>query len=224
LCGGALYAHIEYSRQLAIKSDVIRDAFARVGRHPIDRPIDGRGIAGSGLPHARAFHVHGARAGFYREGTHQLCDAAATRQLRPECVAAVPALAAALDRDARGAAASIAITENVAGTERAAHVELRRACTWRTTCSPGPPPNPAWRDQRRDVTTGQVVETGTPVVHDPLDACHRRTRGRGHAPAARRVILPGQPLPARSLVRRWPRRRPTAGKWSISMPVSGCSR
>src|SRR5215213_935390 len=35
LCGGALYAHIEYRRQLAIKSDVIRDAFARVGRYPV---------------------------------------------------------------------------------------------------------------------------------------------------------------------------------------------
>src|SRR5688572_33013285 len=31
LCGGALYAHIQYERQLAIKSDVIRDAFARPG-------------------------------------------------------------------------------------------------------------------------------------------------------------------------------------------------
>src|SRR6478736_1892737 len=29
LCGGALYSHIAYPRQLAIKSDVIRDAFGR---------------------------------------------------------------------------------------------------------------------------------------------------------------------------------------------------
>src|SRR5829696_1276419 len=40
LCGGALYTHIGYRRQLAIKSDVIRDAFARLGRHPIDGPIE----------------------------------------------------------------------------------------------------------------------------------------------------------------------------------------
>src|SRR3954462_10076438 len=39
LCGGALYSHIRYQRQLAVKSDVIRDAFARVGRHPLDGPI-----------------------------------------------------------------------------------------------------------------------------------------------------------------------------------------
>src|SRR5438874_12090452 len=36
LCGGALYSHIRYERQLAIKSDVVRDAFARLGRYPIE--------------------------------------------------------------------------------------------------------------------------------------------------------------------------------------------
>ena len=69
-------------------------------------------------------HVHGARAGFYREGTHQLCDAASTRQLRPDTVAAVARLAAALDRDAGGEVVSITIAENLAATERAAHLEL----------------------------------------------------------------------------------------------------
>ena len=69
-------------------------------------------------------HVHGARAGFYREGTHQLCDAAATRQLRPDTIAAVERLAAALNRDAPGEVVSITIAENLAATERAAHLEL----------------------------------------------------------------------------------------------------
>src|SRR5687768_16063800 len=32
LCGGALYSHVRYSRQLSMKSDVIRDAFTRLGR------------------------------------------------------------------------------------------------------------------------------------------------------------------------------------------------
>ena len=169
LCGGALYAHIEYSRQLAIKSDVIRDAFARVGRHPIDRPVDVAGSPEAGYRMRARFHVHGARAGFYREGTHQLCDAAATRQLRPESVAAVAGLAAALDRDARGAAASIAITENVAGTERAAHVELApRMHVADDVLARAAAESGLGGISARDVTTGQVVETGTPVVHDPL--------------------------------------------------------
>jgi len=171
LCGGALYAHIEYSRQLAIKSDVIRDAFARVGRHPIDRPVDVAGSPEAGYRMRARFHVHGARAGFYREGTHQLCDAAATRQLRPESVAAVAGLAAALDRDARGAAASIAITENVAGTERAAHVELApRMHVADDVLARAAAESGLGGISARDFTTGQVVETGTPVVHDPLTA------------------------------------------------------
>lgn len=176
LCGGALYTHIEYSRQLAIKSDVIRDAFARVGRYPIDRPIEVAGSPEDGYRMRARFHVHGPRAGFYREGTHQLCDAAATRQLRAECVASAANLAAALDREARGAAASIAITENVAGTDRAAHVEL----TPRTQVSAEALARAAAESgligvSARDFTTGQVVEAGTPVVHDPL---HAITGGR----------------------------------------------
>lgn len=176
LCGGALYTHIEYSRQLAIKSDVIRDAFARVGRYPIDRPIEVAGSPEDGYRMRARFHVHGPRAGFYREGTHQLCDAAATRQLRAECVASAANLAAALDREARGAAASIAITENIAGTDRAAHVEL----TPRTQVSAEALARAAAESgligvSARDFTTGQVVEAGTPVVHDPL---HAITGGR----------------------------------------------
>src|SRR5260370_41664523 len=32
LCGGCLYAHIAYDRQLAIKAQVVADAFARIAR------------------------------------------------------------------------------------------------------------------------------------------------------------------------------------------------
>lgn len=124
LCGGALYAHIGYPRQLALKADVLRDAFARVGRHPIDFPIDVAGSPEHGYRMRARFHVQGARAGFYREGTHQLCDAAPTRQLLPETVATVQRIAASIDRAAAGAVASLAITENIAGDQRAAHLEL----------------------------------------------------------------------------------------------------
>jgi 23S rRNA (uracil1939-C5)-methyltransferase len=124
LCGGALYSHIAYDRQLAIKSDVVRDAFGRLGRYPIDRPIDVAASPEAGYRMRARFHVHGARAGFYREGTHQLCDAAATRQLRADAVTAVNRLAAFLDREAKDALVSITIAENMAGDQRAAHLEL----------------------------------------------------------------------------------------------------
>ena len=124
LCGGALYAHIAYDRQLAIKAEVVGDAFARIGKHLVDTPIDVMESPEEGYRMRARFHMHGARAGFYREGTHQLCDAAATRQLLPQTTATVDTIARALDRLAARAAGSIAIAENIAGDERAAHLEL----------------------------------------------------------------------------------------------------
>src|ERR1043166_4219450 len=58
LCGGALYSHVAYPRQLAIKSDVIRDAFARVGRYPLDRPIDVAPSPEEGYRMRARLHVH----------------------------------------------------------------------------------------------------------------------------------------------------------------------
>ena len=171
LCGGALYSHVVYERQLSIKSDVIRDAFARVGRYPIDHPIEVAASPEDGYRMRARFHVQGARVGFYREGTHQLCDAARTQQLRAEAVAAAAVLAAALDRDARGALASISITENIAGTERAAHLELspRAAVSadalQRATAEAG-----LVGVSAADPASGQPVNAGTPIVTDPLSA------------------------------------------------------
>src|SRR4051794_19399976 len=124
LCGGALYSHIAYPRQLLIKSDVVRDAFARLGRHPIEEPVSVEGSPEHGYRMRARLHVHGGRAGFYRENTHQLCDAAPTRQLGDDALGAVQRLAATLQRAQADAVTSVTISENVAGDERAAHLEL----------------------------------------------------------------------------------------------------
>jgi tRNA/tmRNA/rRNA uracil-C5-methylase (TrmA/RlmC/RlmD family) len=176
LCGGALYSHVAYERQLAIKSDVIRDAFARVGRHPIDHAIEVAGSPEDGYRMRARFHVRGARAGFYREGTHQLCDAAATKQLRPDAVESVNALAASLDRDATGAVASISITENIAASERAAHLELAPRMTVSTAILERAAADAGLTGiSARDLATGHPIVAGAPIVRDPLSAV---TEGR----------------------------------------------
>jgi 23S rRNA (uracil1939-C5)-methyltransferase len=163
LCGGALYSHIAYARQLAIKSDVIRDAFSRLGRYPIDRPIDVAGSLEEGYRMRARLHVHGGRAGFYREGTHQLCEAAVTRQLRVETIAT------SLEREAAGAVLSITISENIAGDERAAHLEL----------APGARLSDEGLERAasdaqlsgistQDPATREPRSIGHPIVHDPL--------------------------------------------------------
>jgi 23S rRNA (uracil1939-C5)-methyltransferase len=180
LCGGLLYSHIAYARQLAIKSDVIRDAFGRLGRYPIDQPIDVAGSPEEGYRMRARFHVHGARAGFYREGTHQLCDAGATKQLHAGTVAAVERLAAALDREAAGDVVSITIAENIAGDERAAHLELAP----RARISDEGLARAAADAQLTGVSAmepgmGEWRTTGDPAVSDPLTALAGDRAGEG---------------------------------------------
>lgn len=168
LCGGALYSHIAYPRQLSIKAEVIRDAFAHVGRHALDGPIDVAASPETGYRMRARFHVHGPRVGFYREGTHQLCDAAATAQMRPEAVTAAATIATTLDRLQSASVVSIAISENILGTERAAYVEVAR-----------PLVDPAALERVvqdagvtglavRDLETGRVTSAGDAAVTDPL--------------------------------------------------------
>ena len=184
LCGGALYSHIAYARQLVIKSDVVRDAFARVGKYPIDREVPVAGSPERGYRMRARFHVHGGRAGFYRENTHQLCDALATQQLRDEAVASVHTLAAALEREQPGSVTSIAITENIAGDERAAHVEAAPGATIDEARLERGANEAGLRGvSARDHTTGRLVSTGSPHVSDPLEAI---TDGRAAGGSIRR--------------------------------------
>jgi 23S rRNA (uracil1939-C5)-methyltransferase len=95
-CGGSVFAHVRYERQADLKRAILHDAFARIARHPLDgSPVVVPSPADGYRMRARLHLDHG-RAGFYREGTHQLCDAAATRQLRADSLDAVTRLASVL--------------------------------------------------------------------------------------------------------------------------------
>jgi 23S rRNA (uracil1939-C5)-methyltransferase len=171
LCGGALYSHIRYDRQLAIKSDVVRDAFARLGKYPIEHAIAVEGSPEEAYRMRARFHVHGVRAGFYRENTHQLCDAEATRQLRPETVAAVRAIAETFHRERPDALTSIAITENVAADERAAHLESGSGAAVAAPLLERAVQAAGLRGlSLRDHSTGRLATAGTPDVNDALRA------------------------------------------------------
>ena len=199
LCGGALYTHIHYPRQLAIKSEVIRDAFARLGRYPLEDPVEVAASPEEAYRMRARFHVHSGRAGFYREGTHQLCDATATRQLRPDTASAVAAVAAALHQAAPGAAASIAVAENLPGNERAAHVETAPDARLTLAMLERAAADANLRGlSARDLRTGQPLVAGLPIVSDTLQDV---TAGRvpagtlqRHAESffqANRYLLPG---------------------------------
>jgi 23S rRNA (uracil1939-C5)-methyltransferase len=178
LCGGALYLHVAYPRQLAIKADVLRDAFARLGRHPIDTPIEVAASPEHGYRMRARFHVRGARAGFYREGTHQLCDAVPTRQMAPETVATVQRIAASMDREAAGAVTSLAIAENMAGEQRAAHLELASGARVTASLLERIATDAGLAGLSARDGAGQLLVSGDAVVTDPLAAI---TGGRAAA-------------------------------------------
>jgi tRNA/tmRNA/rRNA uracil-C5-methylase (TrmA/RlmC/RlmD family) len=120
LCGGCAYAHITYARQLTLKAEVVEDAFVRLGRIPL-AAVSVAASPPEGYRMRARLHVKGEAAGFYREGTHELCDAGATRQLTPEAVAAAADALASL-RASRCELAALELSENIAGDQRALHV------------------------------------------------------------------------------------------------------
>ena len=123
-CGGNVLAHVSYERQLQIKSAIIRDAFARIGRLPLDISPNVLASPEDGYRMRARFHVRGGRIGFVREGSHDICAVGPTRQLLPETVRWIEEAEARLHGDRRRGLSSIEIAENIPANERACHLEL----------------------------------------------------------------------------------------------------
>ncbi len=121
-CGGMDYAHIDYPEQLRCKSEVIVDALRRIGRITVPGDVSVAGSPEQGYRLRAKLHVAGGRAGFFREGSHALCDATATGQLRPESVPAVDRLLGALGGRAKEVA-TVVVAESVTARQRVLHLE-----------------------------------------------------------------------------------------------------
>ena len=169
LCGGCLYAHAAYPRQLEMKAAVVEDAFARLGRIRLDNRIEVASSPERGYRMRARLHVRDGRAGFYREGTHELCDPAPTGQLSEAAISATQAAIDALE-GARCGVAAVELTENIAASERVLHV----------TAAPGVDVTDDALDAalRAGALTGISGRThggtlrtaGVPVVADPVPA------------------------------------------------------
>ncbi len=64
LCGGCVYSHVAYERQLTLKSEVIRDAFQRIGHLPLGESIDVAASPERGYRMRARLHVSRGRTGF----------------------------------------------------------------------------------------------------------------------------------------------------------------
>jgi 23S rRNA (uracil1939-C5)-methyltransferase len=123
-CGGNVLAHVAYPRQVQLKAQIVQDAFLRIGRVPLPQGPEIMPSPERGYRMRARLHAHGGRIGFFREGTHQLCDAARTGQLLPATCTWIARAQELLDRERAAGLTGIEITENVSGDERACHLEL----------------------------------------------------------------------------------------------------
>ena len=123
LCGGCVYAHIAYPRQIDIKARVIADALARIGRLKLASAVGVAPSPAEGYRMRARLHVRGGRVGFFREGTHELCDARATRQLLPAACDVLERLAELLQAAGPDAVREIEVSENIEASQRAVHLD-----------------------------------------------------------------------------------------------------
>ena len=125
LCGGCLYAHIGYPRQLEIKAQVIADAFGRIGRLTLPTTVRVVPSPEDGYRMRARLHVRGRRAGFFREGTHEMCDVRQTRQLLPATCDALESFVRELASLGGDAVREVELSENVDASERAVYADVR---------------------------------------------------------------------------------------------------
>lgn len=160
-CGGALYSHITYARQLEVKRDVIVDAFARIGRLTLPSPPGVTASREDGYRMRARLHVRGRRIGFFREATHDLCDARQTGQLLPSTCDVLDRLTATLRSLGVDAVREVELSENVDASERAIALDVDGAID----------PLVIERLATTDGVTGLVSRAGThgrPQVTDRL--------------------------------------------------------
>jgi 23S rRNA (uracil-5-)-methyltransferase RumA len=123
-CGGNVYAHVAYARQTVLKGEIVADALRRIGHITLEAPVHVHASPEMGYRMRARLHVRGGRIGFFREGTHELCDAGASGQLLPDTMEFLNALGASL-QDARvSVVRELELAENVSADQRAVLLEL----------------------------------------------------------------------------------------------------
>ena len=127
-CGGAYFAHVSPPRQRTLKAEIIADALRRIGKHRLAEPPRVAGSEERGYRLRARLHVRDRQIGFFREGSHTLCDAGPTGQLREDSLVAVRAVVAALGRRADDCDA-LTLAEDIAARSRVVHLEPRPGAT-----------------------------------------------------------------------------------------------
>jgi 23S rRNA (uracil1939-C5)-methyltransferase len=182
LCGGCAYAHVTYPRQLALKAEIVADAFARIGHIPLRSSVPIAPSPETGYRMRARLHATSHSVGFYREQTHEICDPRQTGQLTSASLDAIDLAIAALG-EAFSDVEALDLSEDMSGEQRALHLDvapdaraLEPALTRAVTAA-----GLAGCTARGRV--GPLVRVGDPAVADPL---HTLTHGRATTGELRR--------------------------------------
>jgi 23S rRNA (uracil1939-C5)-methyltransferase len=196
LCGGCVYAHIAYPRQVQLKAEIIADAFTRIGRIALSQPVDVLPSLETGYRLRARLHVRENGVGFYREGTHILCDARTTKQLSLGAMDTIEAALSALS-EARSSVTSLELSENIAADQRALHFDLVAEAPSVESSLARAVDAAALTGCTARGHLGPLVRVGHPTIFDPLSTLtnHRAAAGRlGRQPASffqgNRFLLP----------------------------------
>jgi 23S rRNA (uracil1939-C5)-methyltransferase len=162
MCGGSLYSHIAYPRQLEIKSEVIADALARIGHVELPSAVRVAGSPAEGYRMRARLHVRGRRIGFFREATHDVCDARQTGQLLPQSCDVIDRVTATIRSLGLDVIREIDLAENVDASDRVLGLETIEAIDPRII------DRLASTDGLTGLVSGSAVH-GRPYVTDRVD-------------------------------------------------------
>ena len=137
-CGGGVYAHVDPARQVALKREVILDGLRRGAGITWEQPLAVAASPERGYRLRARLHVRDGRIGFFKEGTHVLCDAAPSAQLDAATLDVAHRLVDGLGAVfGASSAESLEVSENLDGSERAVHLHpIDRALVGTTLPAP----------------------------------------------------------------------------------------
>ena len=121
-CGGRSLAHVAYPRQLALKSEIVRDAFRRIGRIDLPEPPAVAGSPETGYRMRARLHAGDGGVGFLDEGTHRVCGVAGTGVLSAGAERVVAVLNERGPELLAGGVRTVELAEDLAGRRRVLHL------------------------------------------------------------------------------------------------------
>jgi tRNA/tmRNA/rRNA uracil-C5-methylase (TrmA/RlmC/RlmD family) len=124
ICGGNDYAHIAYDRQLALKRDLVEDAFSRIAKLALPPDVSLHPSPERGYRMRARLHVEGGQVGFYRQASHDLCDAMSSGQLHDGAAEPLAGISRAMRDGKISTARVLDLSEDIPGTGRAVQIEL----------------------------------------------------------------------------------------------------